>query len=132
MESDRPRRPSWACGRRGGATRERGCGAAGAGVPRGARGAGAGAGAGGGAGGAAVRDAQDRRRLVVVVVEAPQGAEANPQIEVRFGCGGGTDRPRAPWWAVGLKALAVSAARQWALLMGGGARLGRRPPVRGR
>src|SRR3989442_7703909 len=51
MESHRPGRPSLACGRLGGATRERGCVAAGAVVPRGGWGAGAGAGGGGGGGG---------------------------------------------------------------------------------
>src|SRR3989442_14919800 len=52
MESDRPGRPSLACGRLGGATPEHGCVAVGAVIPRGGWGAGSeGGGRGGGGGG---------------------------------------------------------------------------------
>src|SRR2546427_11679278 len=51
MESDRPGRPSLACGRLGGATPGHGCVAVGAVIPRGGWGAGSEGGGGGGGGG---------------------------------------------------------------------------------
>src|SRR2546426_2583769 len=76
MESHRPRQPSLARGRPGGATREHGCVAAGAVVPRGGRGAGGRGGGGGGGGQTGGLDAVSVGGHLEILPVHPGGADS--------------------------------------------------------
>src|SRR2546426_7457450 len=76
MESDRPGRPSLACGRLGAATPEHGCVAVGAVIPRGGWGAGSGGGGGGGGGETGILDAVSVGGHLEILPVRPGGADS--------------------------------------------------------
>src|SRR3989442_10927151 len=76
MESDRPGRPSLACGRLGGATPEHGCVAVGAVIPRGGWGAGSEGGGGGGGGQTVILDAVSVGGYLEILPVHPGGADS--------------------------------------------------------
>src|SRR5205807_9524222 len=76
MESDRPGRPSLACGRLGAATPEHGCVAGGAVVARGGWGAGSGGGGGGGGGQTVILDAVSVGGHLEILPVHPGGADS--------------------------------------------------------